>query len=186
MKLRRESFHTVRKYDKILDENLCENLIQDFESKSEFHELVENQGKPNFVQLNLNQYYPEIIDSLLARIKVCLDIYKMDLLDVAKYLPPLKKMEQFRLKKYEPGGHDRFDEHIDVADLNSSRRYLAFLFYLNDVEVGGETEFPFHDIMVKPKTGSVLIFPPIWEYPHTGLPPKSGSKYIMSTYLHYG
>ena len=32
----------------------------------------------------------------------------------------------------------------------------------------------------------VLVFPPTWQYPHIGMPVKSGSpKYIMSTYLHY-
>ena len=72
------------------------------------------------------------------------------------------------------------------ADYPSARRYLAFLFYLNDVQKGGQTEFRFHGRMIRPEAGSVLVFPPTWEYPHIGLPPISGPKYIMSTYLHYG
>ena len=39
---------------------------------------------------------------------------------------------------------------------------------------------------IEPVSGRVIVFPPTWEYPHTGLPPKNDSKYIMSTYIHYG
>ena len=39
---------------------------------------------------------------------------------------------------------------------------------------------------IEPVSGRVIVFPPTWEYPHLGLPPKNDSKYIMSTYIHYG
>ena len=58
--------------------------------------------------------------------------------------------------------------------------------YLNDVDEGGETIFtePL-DIKVKPKAGRVLIFPPMWMYPHAGLAPKSNAKYIIGSYLNF-
>ncbi|BCV07817.1 MAG: hypothetical protein CM15mL3_0380 [Kanaloavirus sp.] len=59
------------------------------------------------------------------------------------------------------------------------------LFYLNDVEEGGKTIFPYHHKEFTPVKGSVIIFPPTWEYPHLGEPPASNPKYIMSSYLHY-
>ena len=39
--------------------------------------------------------------------------------------------------------------------------------------------------MIHPKTGSVLVFPSLWTFPHAGLPVKSGTKYILTTYFHY-
>jgi len=54
---------------------------------------------------------------------------------------------------------------------------------LNDVACGGETEFPHLGVSVKPEAGRLLIFPPYWMYQHQGLPPVSGDKYILSTYL---
>ena len=81
-------------------------------------------------------------------------------------------------------GNEKFDEHVDVTDYNSSLRAVAFLFYLNDND--GNTLFPLHNLNIKPVSGRVIVFPPTWEYPHTGLPPKNDSKYIMSTYIHYG
>ena len=115
---------------------------------------------------------------------VALDFYKKDV-PQAKYLPQFKYLEEFRIKKYEVGGHDRFDEHVDVVNYQSSRRSLAMLFYLNDVDSGGKTIFPYQNKEFTPNRGEVIIFPPTWEYPHLGEPPVSNPKYIMSTYLHY-
>jgi len=186
MKLRRTNSHTVKVYDDILTPSVCDSLIALFTERSEGHDKIVNSGKPNFTQWNVNTHAAEMVPYLIDRVKVCVEMYQTNLLGLAKYMPPVKTMEQFRLKKYEPGGEDRFDEHIDVANYDSARRYLAFLFYLNNVDIGGETTFSFHDIIIKPKIGSVVVFPPTWEYPHSGKPPVSGNKYIMSTYLHYG
>ena len=57
------------------------------------------------------------------------------------------------------------------------------LWYLNDVDEGGETVFPQLDYSVAARTGRLLIFPPYWMYQHEGMPPLSGEKYILSTYL---
>jgi hypothetical protein len=57
------------------------------------------------------------------------------------------------------------------------------MWYLNDVETGGETVFK--DLIIQPKKGTLLIFPPLWMFPHKGNAPIGESKYIMSTYLHY-
>ena len=112
--------------------------------------------------------------------------YKKDLPDYVEWFPDRFYFEELRVKKYEPGTEDQFGLHVDVQDHATAKRYLAFLVYLNDDFKGGETDFPYNNLTVKPKTGTVLVFPPTWQYPHRGLPVKSGNaKYIMSTYLHY-
>ena len=58
-----------------------------------------------------------------------------------------------------------------------------FLWYLNDVERGGATRFPGLGVEVAARAGRLLIFPPYWMFQHEGLPPESGDKYILSTYL---
>ena len=76
-----------------------------------------------------------------------------------------------------------FDTHVDVMDYNSARRFLSFFWYLNDVEIGGETRF--YNLEITPKKGTLVVFPPLWMFPHKGEPPLSGEKYLLSTYLHY-
>jgi hypothetical protein len=65
----------------------------------------------------------------------------------------------------------------------TSRRFISFFWYLNDVAEGGETEFV--DLTIKPEAGKLVIFPPLWMFPHKGNPPISNEKYLLSTYLHY-
>ena len=165
---------------KILNPQICESLILSFE-QSDQKEKIDYDAKPRFTQVNFGQN-----PYLVQRSKATIDIYRELLGPRSWYLPPVKYMEEFRIKKYDPETKDRFDEHVDVVNHATARRCLALLFYLNEVSTGGETEFPIHGRIIKPETGSVLVFPPTWEYPHAGRPPVSGPKYIMSTYLHYG
>ena len=101
----------------------------------------------------------------------------------ARCFPPEHAFEQFRIKKYNPGGEDWFDTHVDVINYETARRYLSFFWYLNDVETGGHTQFL--DTSVAPKTGRLVMFPPMWMFPHKGQAPLSEPKYLLHTYLHY-
>ena len=88
------------------------------------------------------------------------------------------------MKKYERDS-SFFLDHVDVGNYESARRFLVFFVYLNDVAVGGETEFVSLDLKVSAECGKVLVFPPTWQYRHAGKSPVSNDKYIVGTYLHY-
>lgn len=45
-------------------------------------------------------------------------------------------------------------------------RNASIIFALNDNYEGGEFKFTYHDVKVKLKKGSVIIFPPFWTHPH--------------------
>lgn len=96
-------------------------------------------------------------------------------------LPQPRRYAEWILKRYLPNGNERFQTHFDAVN-EVSNRYLVYLWYLNDVAEGGETTFPDIGVQVAPKAGRLLMFPPYWMYQHAGLPPRSGSKYILSTY----
>ena len=57
--------------------------------------------------------------------------------------------------------------------------------YLNDVDVGGETEFPDWNIAVKPEKGKVLLFPCNYLFKHKGNVPISNEKYISTNFINY-
>lgn len=107
-----------------------------------------------------------------------------------EFFPEQIGMEEVRMKKYSPNKKDQFGWHTDVGDYASARRFLVMFYYLNDVKEGGETIFKdsignLKELKVQPKRGRMVIFPPMWMYPHKGCQPISNSKYIISTYLHY-
>ena len=173
----------------VFDEKTCRTIIDLFES-SNIKQRVENGGLPTFTQVNLNvlaeKGYQKFTQLLCYKVLEVMKVYKRDLPEYVNWFPDKFAFEELRIKKYEPGSDDQFSLHVDVQDHESAKRYLAFLVYLNDDFKGGETTFPYNNLTVKPKTGTVLVFPPTWQYPHIGKPVKSGSpKYIMSTYLHY-
>ena len=172
----------VKTYDSIIPDNLCQDLIRIFESSKKDHEYVNEDHCPCFTQLNINRLSPSIVKVLVPFVQQVYYQYKVD--TRSKFIPPLKELEEFRIKRYLTSGHERFDEHVDVTDYDSSLRAVAFLFYLNEND--GNTLFPSHNLNIQPVSGRVIVFPPTWEYPHQGLAPKSNPKYIMSTYIHYG
>ena len=45
-------------------------------------------------------------------------------------------------------------------------RTASIIFTLNDDYEGGEFKFTYHNVKVKLKKGSVIIFPPFWTHPH--------------------
>ena len=61
-------------------------------------------------------------------------------------------------------------------------RILSILVYLNDVEIGGETEFPLQDRRVKPETGKVAIFPSFFSFVHGSNRTVSASKYVLVSF----
>jgi hypothetical protein len=87
--------------------------------------------------------------------------------------------EGYRIKRYSANGVDSFKPHVDVSSMHSAHRQQVFMWYLNDVEEGGETYFPYHDISVKPKEGRLATFPPFWTHYHEGRVPISNAKYAV-------
>jgi Rps23 Pro-64 3,4-dihydroxylase Tpa1-like proline 4-hydroxylase len=74
------------------------------------------------------------------------------------------------------------DVHIDIDKFQY--RILTYLYYLNDVEEGGETVFNGDKIKIKPKKGKMIIFPSCSLFPHKGLIPISNDKYILTGWLY--
>ena len=174
----------VRVYDGVLPPSFCKELMTTFES-SPHQRVVDNDFKPFFTELNLNQHYPEYRDRLVKYALYPMSHYCVELKEYAQFLKQERiAMEEFRVKRYNSETGEQFAEHVDACSLQSSKRSLAFLFYLNDDFTGGETFFN-PDRTIQPKAGSVIIFPPTWQYPHAGLPLMTGTKYIMSTYLNF-
>lgn len=74
--------------------------------------------------------------------------------------------------------------HIDGGSHEFSQRQLVAVWYLNDVAgPGGETEFLFQNVKVKPEQGKLLLFPPFWTHEHRGVTLQSGVKYIATTWV---
>ncbi|MCB0364945.1 MAG: 2OG-Fe(II) oxygenase [Bdellovibrionaceae bacterium] len=90
----------------------------------------------------------------------------------------------FKIKKYLQG-QGEFTWHFDALSAATRSRQLALIIYLNTVTEGGETEFFHQGIKIKPKCGDLALFPPFWTHMHCGQVPKSGPKFIITSFVEF-
>jgi predicted 2-oxoglutarate/Fe(II)-dependent dioxygenase YbiX len=84
----------------------------------------------------------------------------------------------FNIKKYSPGAD--MGPHIDSNDpTNIKHPVISGVMYLNDNYDGGEIDFPNQKLSIKPKAGSIIIFPSTDPYVHHPKKINSGNKYMV-------
>ena len=94
---------------------------------------------------------------------------------------PFKDMG-YGIQRTNAGEH--YHWHIDGGSHEFSHRQLVAIWYLNDVAgPGGETEFLFQNIKVKPEIGKLILFPPFWTHEHRGVTLDNEVKYIATTWV---
>lgn len=179
--------HYIRVYDDDLEVPLCTQMVESFTNLARFQARNGRGVRAGLEQsawseLNVSRLsdqaftlmFRQKIDAALAR-------YNSDVgLEIP--LPNSRTTADLIMKRYRPEGDERFQLHFDAIH-HVANRYLVLLWYLNDVAEGGETRFPQLDVSVTPRAGRLIMFPPYWMYQHEGVPPRSGDKYILSTYL---
>ena len=69
------------------------------------------------------------------------------------------------------------------ATSETLHRTLLWTIYLNDGFVNGETEFSHQQRKIVPHTGALLIAPAAFTHTHRGNMPKSGNKYIATSWV---
>lgn len=162
----------IEVYENVLSDEVCDDLI------ALFHSVDTDQTYEMFEQYEIPWENP-ITDYLKAVTQQIGNMY-LSKYDTTKMTPSRHGVEGFRIKRYEPNKQS-FPWHVDVGNVDNCRRYLAFLFYLNDSYAGTR----FEDFTIQPKRGNIMVFPPMWMFPHEGEMPKQHPKYIMSTYYLY-
>jgi len=91
----------------------------------------------------------------------------------------------FMIQRY-LANQGRYIYHNDFQFDNDKNRdrVLTYIWYLNDVLEGGETEFFNGKIKIIPKKGKLVLFPASWTFPHCGKMPKSSNKYIITGWIY--
>lgn len=177
----------VQCFDHALEPAFCAQMIESFEKLARFHArngrgVMTQLEESAWTELNVSKVADADMQSFFrAQVFHYLDRYN-ELLKLTLPIPPRERIENLRIKRYFVEAGDQFQPHFDSLDYTSNR-YLVFIWYLNDVTEGGETDFPDLGLRVGARAGRLLVFPPYWMFQHAGLPPKSNDKYIISTYL---
>jgi hypothetical protein len=179
--------HYIRIYDQALEASLCARMVESFKALERF-QAHNGRGvrvgleESAWTELNVSRLADDSFQKIFRRlIDSALQRYNQDI-GLAIAVPNSPQTAPLIMKRYVPGLNERFQLHFDAVN-HLANRYLVLLWYLNDVEQGGETRFPQLNLSVAARAGRLLMFPPYWMYQHEGLPPVSNDKYILSTYL---
>ena len=95
----------------------------------------------------------------------------------------LVQVNNFMIQRYEQNKGKYVYNH-DGSNEKKHSRVVTYLWYLNDMVEGGETDFFGGSFKVTPETGKLLLFPACWSFPHRGNMPISSSKYIVTGWLY--
>lgn len=179
----------IATWDGALSIETCEGIIRAFHSLAAHHVPNGAGVRPgledsSWIELDVSRYAdPDFRQFFNGQIQHYFEAYKQR---IGLRLPvsPVRKLSPLIMKQYRTTTGGRFQLHFDSLG-EVCNRYLVFLWYLNDVEAGGETVFPDLDVQVAPRAGRMLMFPPYWMYQHAAQPPRSTDKYIISTYALY-
>jgi len=90
----------------------------------------------------------------------------------------------YKIQKTDPGqGYHVW--HCESDTRSNCNKILVWSLYLNDIEEGGETEFIYQHMRIKPKQGTLVIWPAAFTHTHRGNPPLSNSKYIVTGWIEF-
>ena len=185
-------------YEKCVEKKVCDQLIKGFEDHKHLPGFRENNpaqktaGRSDAAVFfdsiwirNMSggtPYLGPTVESFNSTLQTCFDEYiqHYSLLD---RVPPVASyvIKIHHVKPHE--GYHTF--HAEVGNLDTGNRYLTWLCYLNDIEDGGETEFLYQGLKIKPETGKMLIWPAQWTHTHRGNPIYKGEKYYATGWFNY-
>ena len=172
---------------------LCNEITQFFENNKELQiQGITSYGKDlkakKTTDIPVNPH--DLKNPKFEIFKQYIDELHKCFLDYQNQWPFLKSMIKtvyvpgFNIQKYSRGDHFA-SLHSERTSLDSLHRLFAWMTYLNDVDDGGKTNFSHYGIKIKPETGKTLIWPAEWTHAHTGEILKSGTKYIVTGWMHF-
>ncbi len=173
-----------------LDQKTCDDIIQRFRHDDRKAPGITTSGKvmpelKKSMDLAISDLdeWEDIDRTLFQSLAENLEEYAKRILEIIGN--PLWSSEikdtGYNIKRYRQ--NDYYNWHVDCQTyIEGWTRTIAGIWYLNEVEEGGETEFAFGHKVV-PETGKLILFPATWNFPHRGLSPIKGNKYIITSFV---
>ena len=189
-------------YENAIPKEICKYFIDFFNIQHELNETYQGgigHGKidikrKNSTDLNLlhnkftkDKQHSDVVEAYVSltynKFLDYLKIYTLDYYqkNIDENQPLFKKPKTALMHMYEPpdGGFHKWHQDWSSSPYYSSR-ILVGMTYLNDVEEGGETEFYNQKVKIKPKQGTLVVFPTYFTHLHRGNKPISNRKYIIN------
>jgi prolyl 4-hydroxylase len=171
----------IMKLENVLSDEECKALITSAAPRLKRSRLANKEVSP--IRTSSGMFFDEnespFIDEMEKRISSLMHV-------------PVSHAEGLQVLHYQPG--QEFKEHVDFFGPNhpssKNNRISTLVMYLNDVEEGGETTFPYLGISVKPAKGSAVYFEYFYSNPklneltlHCSEPVIRGEKWVATQWM---
>jgi hypothetical protein len=104
-----------------------------------------------------------------------------------QFMRALYRLGPIQAQKYEAGqGNYQYwhsEVYPELPHNEALHRALLFMFYLNDVTEGSQTEFYYQQRAIAPCRGRMVIAPAYFTHTHRGCTPISNDKYILTSWI---
>ena len=179
-------FKELKLYKNVLSPKICQKLIDTFNNDPS----VSKDPQPDYstrdfakISDSKNKKWLRLVDQVYEKLEFVTQDYFDRPEGFEGVMLPEWSDDGLVMSRYNRG--DSLILHVDghsCTPPNNHLRVATVVFYLNDVEVGGETFFPLQNKKIKPMRGSCIIFPPTLNFPHQVFASKS-ARYIIQSWI---
>jgi predicted 2-oxoglutarate/Fe(II)-dependent dioxygenase YbiX len=168
----------IKSYENILTPEICKKIIK--EDGDSFEAAVVSDGTVspyrNCHIKDLDEKFDSILFQSIAKI---IKLYEKDFNHFTTGLGC--EDTGYEHLWYKGGEKGEYKEHVDHYDLNP--RVLSCSIILNDDYTGGDFSFFKGEYVVPKKTGSAVVFPSNFCFPHSITPVSEGDRHSIITWI---
>ena len=167
--------------EQYIDSSLCDEIIKDFNTQIP----KPTNSTRGYWLVSSDNICSDLLLKYKTEISKVITLYKNTFREVFEGFESMILEEPFNFQKYDPGHHYSVWHCENNGKPSFEKRVLAFTTYLNTVENGGETDFPYQYMKVTPKKGKTLVWPAYFTHTHRGLPAPDETKYIVTGWVKF-
>lgn len=177
----------IKIYDDIISDDLCNKILNEYKNSDDWGLTLVGEGIVNnnirncsIIQLSNNDVINKKYE---IRKFIDVELHQQLLKVVEKYSQDFPNFAPsvdtgYDLLRYQPG--EFYTQHTD--SFVHQQRSVSCSLSLNDDYAGGEFAFFNREIVIRPKIGSVIVFPSNFMYPHEIMPVIEGTRYSIITW----
>jgi predicted 2-oxoglutarate/Fe(II)-dependent dioxygenase YbiX len=178
----------IQVFDDILSADFCSEILEEYKESNEWSDALVGTGEVNKNSRNCNQIMisdPCVIEKNKEKRKYIDEtIYNNLLGGIQKYKEKYSSLFHeidtgYQLLRYKE--NQFYSQHTD--SFKQQQRSVSISIQLNEDYDGGEFAFFDREIMIRSKTGSIIMFPSNFMYPHEIMPVIRGTRYSIVTWL---
>jgi len=172
----------IHKISKLYLKKYCNELINYFEdniTKATKGNAGNNEINNLEISIDINNF------NLGAALNFGIQNFKNKYPLINTHIKPWHTLKIAKLCRYEPNQYYSQIHCENDGSKECIKRLFGWMFFLNTIKKGGETEFLLQKYIAKPKEGDFYIWPAYWTHFHRGVNAPNERKYILTGWCEY-